>query len=304
MSLLVAAALDATLEEPPERLHPVVWTGRYLDLVAGVVPAEPRGPALALGGAAWAVGAVASVVAAVAVDRAAARLGRPARIAVRGASLWPLLSARMLLREVLAVETALACDTDTGRAALSRIVSRGTRNLDEEEVRGAAIESLTENLSDAVVAPLTWYLIAGLPGAALYRFANTADACWGYRDRRWQYAGRLAARADDVLNLIPARLTAVLLMGSSDWSRLRREARGTDSPNAGWPMAALALRLGLRLTKPGHYVLNPAGAAPVAGDVEDAVRVVRTAICVVVAAGAAAEHLLHRNLHRRQGDRP
>jgi len=304
MSLLVAAALDATLEEPPERLHPVVWTGRYLDLVAGVVPAEPRGPALALGGAAWAAGAVASVVAAVAVDRAAARLGRPARIAVRGASLWPLLSARMLLREVSAVETALATDTDSGREALSRIVSRGTWDLDEEEVRGAAIESLTENLSDAVVAPLTWYLVAGLPGAALYRFANTADACWGYRDRRWQYAGRLAARADDVLNLIPARLTAVLLMGSSDWSRLRREARRTDSPNAGWPMAALALRLGLRLTKPGHYVLNPAGADPVAGDVEDAVRVVRTAICVVVLAGAATEYLLHRNLHRRQGVRP
>ena len=300
MSLLVAAALDATVEEPPARLHPVVWTGRYLDRVAGVVPAEPPGRAIALGGAAWAVGAVASVVAAVAADRATARLGRPARIAMRGASLWPLLSARMLLREVAAVESALDTDTDTGRVALSRIVSRDTRDLGPEEVRGAAIESLAENLSDAVVAPLIWYLVVGLPGAALYRFANTADACWGYRNRRWQYAGRVAARADDALNLVPARLTAILLLGGSDWSRLRGEARRTDSPNAGWPMAALALRLGLRLTKPGHYVLNPTGADPVAGDVEDAVRVVRNTVRVVVAAGAAAEYLLHRN----QGVRP
>jgi adenosylcobinamide-phosphate synthase len=298
--MLVAAALDATVEEPPAALHPVVWTGRYLNGVAGVVPAEPRGRAIALGGAAWAAGAVASVVAAVAVDRAIARLGRPARIAMRGASLWPLWSARMLLREVTAVATALDTDPDAGRAALSRIVSRDTRDLGPEEVRGAAIQSLSENLSDSVVAPLTWYLVAGLPGASLYRFANTADACWGYRDRRWQYAGRVAARADDALSLVPARLTAVLLLGGTDWSRLRGEARRTDSPNAGWPMAALALRQGLRLAKPGHYVLNPTGADPVAGDVEDAVLVVRNTVWGVVAAGAAAEYLLHRN----QGNRP
>lgn len=300
MSLLVAAALDAAVEEPPAALHPVVWIGRYLNGVAGVVPAEPRGRAIAVGGLAWAAGAVASVNAAVTVDRATTRLGRPARIAMRGASLWPLVSARMLLREVSAVETAIETDTEAGRAALSRIVSRDTRDLGPEEVRGAAIESLAENLSDAVVAPLTWYLVAGLPGAALYRFANTADACWGYRDRRWRYAGRVAARADDVLNFVPARLTAVLLLGGTDWPGLRGEARRTESPNAGWPMAALALRLGLRLTKPGHYVLNPAGAEPAGGDVEDAVRVVRNAVWVVVVAGAAAEYLLHRN----QGDRP
>ena len=78
-------------------------------------------------------------------------------------------------------------------------------------MRGAAIESLAENLSDSVVAPLLWYVVAGLPGAALYRFANTADACWGYRSPRWRYAGTVAARADDALNLVPARLTALLL---------------------------------------------------------------------------------------------
>ena len=292
MSVLVAAVLDVTVAEPPAALHPVVWIGRYLDGVAGAVPAEPPRSALAIGGAAWTAGAVVSVAAAVAVDRAAGRVGGPARICVRGTSLWPLLSARMLLREVRAVEGALARDPDAGRRALSRIVSRDTTDLGPEEVRGAAIESLAENLSDAVVAPLTWYLLAGLPGAALYRFANTADACWGYRDRRWQYAGRVAARVDDALNFVPARLTAVLLRGRADWSRLRSEARRTDSPNAGWPMAALALRLDLRLTKPGDYVLNPSGSDPVGGDVERAVRVARNAVLVAVAVAAVAEHLL------------
>ncbi|HWM04991.1 MAG TPA: adenosylcobinamide-phosphate synthase CbiB [Actinophytocola sp.] len=300
MSVLVAAALDAAVAEPPAAVHPVVWIGRYLDGVAGAVPAEPRRSALVLGGAAWAAGAVVSVAAAVAVDRVAGRVGGPARIWVRGASLWPLLSARMLLREVRAVEGALVRDTDAGRRALSRIVSRDTTELSPADVRGAAIESLAENLADAVVAPLTWYLLAGLPGAALYRFANTADACWGYRDRRWQYAGRVAARADDALNVVPARLTAVLLRGRADWSRLRTEARRTDSPNAGWPMAAVALRLDLRLTKPGHYTLNPSGSDPVGGDVERAVRVVRNAVLLAVAVAAVAEHLLKPDKGERQ----
>jgi adenosylcobinamide-phosphate synthase len=210
-------------------------------------------------------------------------------------ALWPLLSARMLVTEVLAVEAALREDCDAGRAALARIVSRETQDLTPAEVRGAAIESLAENLSDAVVAPLFWYVVAGLPGAALYRFANTADACWGYRTPRWRYAGRVAARADDVLNLVPARLTAALLSTPAQARRLRAEARRTDSPNAGWPMAAMALRLDLRLSKRDHYVLNPSGADPSAGDVERAVRLARRTAVVVVLAAAAAEHLIHRN---------
>jgi len=301
VSVLVAAALDAGLEEPPVALHPVVWSGRYLEAAARRVPAEPRGRAIALGGAAWTAGAVVAVAAALAVDRVAGALGRVGGLAVRGAALWPLLSARMLLREVAAVEAALDRDLDEGRAALARVVSRDTAGLDAAQVRAAAIESLAENLSDSVVAPLAWYLAAGLPGAALHRFANTADACWGYRTPRWRYAGRVAARADDLLNLVPARLTAALLVGAPSRAgrgRLRREARRTDSPNAGWPMAALALRLDLRLAKPGHYVLHPAGAEPAPGDVHRAVRRVRTAVLAAAAAATVIDLIRHR------GDRP
>jgi adenosylcobinamide-phosphate synthase len=290
MSVLVAVALDAAVAEPPARLHPVVWTGRYLDRVAPLVPAAPRSRALAAGAAAWLGGASLAWLAGRAADR------RP----LRGVALWPLLSARMLLTEVLAVETALGEDLEAGRAALARIVSRDTQDLTPEEVRGAAIESLAENLSDSVVAPLFWYLVAGLPGAAAYRFANTADACWGYRTPRWLYAGRVAARADDALNVVPARLTAALLTPPAQSRRLRTEARGPDSPNAGWPMAAMALRLDLRLGKRGHYDLNPTGAHPGPDDIAAAVRAAGRAVLVAVALAAAVEHLRNRDQGARR----
>jgi len=133
--------------------------------------------------------------------------------------LKPLLAWRMLRDEVQAVEDALAVSLDAGRQRLSRIVSRDTRALTETEVRESAIETLAENLNDSVVAPVFWFVLLGLPGAVVYRFANTADAMWGYRGmhngRYWEWAGKWAARADDVLSWLPARVTA-LLLGS--WS--------------------------------------------------------------------------------------
>jgi adenosylcobinamide-phosphate synthase len=142
-------------------------------------------------------------------------------------------------------------------------VSRDTTQLSADEVRESALESLAENLSDSVVAPLFWFAVLGLPGAAVYRFANTADAMWGYRSE-WEWAGKFAAWADDFLNLIPARLTAVALlaMRPGRWPTLAQEARRTPSPNSGWPMAAMAVLLGVRLGKPGVYTLNPQGAEP------------------------------------------
>lgn len=292
MSVLVAAALDTLVGEPPSIAHPVVWTGRYLDRAAGLVPSQPPARAALLGGASWLVGATVAVSAAGAAERAAARAG-VAGVVVRGLVLWPLLSARMLLAEVGGVERALQHDVADGRTALARIVSRETTGLTPAEVRSGAIESLAENLSDSVVAPLLWYVVGGLPAAALHRFANTADACWGYRTPRWIHAGRVAARADDALNLLPARITALLL--ARPHPRLRQEARSTSSPNAGWPMAAMALRLDLRLAKRGHHELNPAGADPGTGDVAEALRIARRTTTLAVALAALAEHLIRRS---------
>jgi adenosylcobinamide-phosphate synthase len=278
----------------------VVWVGRYLAAAERFVPAGPPSWSIARGAVAWAGGALAAGLAARAVEGAAERARGPLAVALRGFALWPLLSVRLLLAEVHGVESALRRSDDAGRAALSRIVSRETAGLTPSEVRGAAIQSLSENLSDSVVAPLFWYLLAGLPGAAIHRFANTADACWGYRTTRWEHAGRVAARTDDAMNLLPARVTAALLYRDTRWSRLRGEAARTASPNAGWPMAALALRLDLRLTKRHHYDLNPSGREPGPGDVAAAVRVSGRAAFVAVAAAAVLEHLTCR--HR--GDRP
>ena len=154
----------------------------------------------------------------------------------------------------------------------------------------SAMESLAENLSDSVVAPLFWFVLLGLPGAALYRFANTADAMWGYPGMRggryWQWAGKWAARADDVLSWLPARLTALLLwaaaLGAVRWRDVRTQARVTPSPNGGWPMGAMALALGVRLSKPGVYVLNAAGRVVLAGDAERALRLAARAIAALV----------------------
>ena len=196
-----------------------------------------------------------------------------------GFLLKPLLAWSMLRGEVLAVEEALAESLDAGRERLSWLVSRDTRTLDAVTVRESAIESLAENLNDSVVAPIFWFVLLGLPGAALFRFANTADAMWGYPGMRggryWQWAGKWAARADDVLSWLPARLTALLLwavaLGAVRWRDLRAQVRVTPSPNGGWPMAAMALALGVRLAKPGVYALNPQGREAQAQDTQRAV---------------------------------
>ncbi|RZL93857.1 MAG: cobalamin biosynthesis protein, partial [Variovorax sp.] len=143
-----------------------------------------------------------------------------------------------------------------------------------------------------------WFVLFGLPGAALYRFANTADAMWGYRGTRegraWEWAGKWAARADDVLSWLPARLTALLLCSlplrgrAGVGAATRREARHTPSPNSGWPMAAMALLLGVRLAKPGIYTLNAAGREASAADTHRAIALAsRVVVLLTVAASFA-----------------
>ena len=268
-AILVAFLVDHFLGEPPARLHPVVWMGKVLSSTGA--PWEDSGPAAAYlrGAGLWLLGATASAAAAW-VATAAIRLSSGESVAgiliqavAVGVLLKPLLAWRMLHDEVAKVERALESGLESGRAQLSRLVSRDTAHLSVAEVRESALESLAENLNDSLVAPLFWFGVAGLPGAALYRFANTADAMWGYRGR-WEWAGKWAARADDVLSYIPARLTAALLAVAA-WhspARLGGIARITPSPNGGWPMGMLALALEVRLGKPGVYVLNSSAPAP------------------------------------------
>src|ERR1700738_2753845 len=231
----------------------------------GELPEASR-MALFLGATYWAAGAALVAVVYGFAGAEVAKLPPWLHIVLTAVLLKPLFALRLLLGEVGAVEFSLMRSVECGRARLAHIVSRDTANLDSSEIRESSLESLAENLSDSVIAPLFWFALFGLPGAAVYRFANTADAMWGYRGR-WEWAGKFAARADDLLNLIPARMTAVglLLVGPDRIALLLRlpgEAARTASPNSGWPMGALALSLNVRLRKPQVYALNAHGSAP------------------------------------------
>ena len=286
--LLLALWIDTRWGEPPQAVHPVVWMGHYLNACGKITVRCAPALAFVLGAAAWLLGALITGVSAwwfqavavrqlagftsqLALDNGLAALGS---ITLLAWLLKTMLSWRMLHDEAGAVESALRKSLPAGRERLSWLVSRDTANLTESEVRESAIESLAENLNDSVVAPIFWFVLLGLPGAAVYRFANTADAMWGYRGtyrgQHWEWAGKFAARADDALSWLPARLTAALLMlvtGHYQFSLLRREAAKTPSPNSGWPMAAMAMALDVRLSKPGVYSLHHTGRAATDADV-------------------------------------
>jgi adenosylcobinamide-phosphate synthase len=227
--------------------------------------------------AVWAAGRWVAVAVAVAGEAMADWLAVTVAAVLLALLLKPMLAWAMLQAEVLAVEGALSESLQAGRERLSWLVSRDTSALSEAQVRESAIESLAENLNDSVVAPIFWFVLLGLPGAVAYRFANTADAMWGYKGvykgQNWEWAGKWAARVDDVLNWLPARLTGLLLAWTCGVkpSDLFREALKTPSPNSGWPMAAMALALHIHLGKPGVYVLNPDGSEPRAEHTRQAV---------------------------------
>jgi adenosylcobinamide-phosphate synthase len=297
-ALLLAFGVDRWLGEPPVRCHPVVWIGRYLDWTGRrIAPTAgtampPAWRPLGLGALAWLFGALLVVALATALQHGLREIPPWAAALLAGFALKPLLAWRMLREETAGVECALADSLQAGRARLAQLVSRDVDQLGEAAVRESAIESLAENLNDSVVAPVFWFVLLGLPGAALYRFANTADAMWGYRGERggrvWEWAGKWAARADDLLSWLPARITALLIALAHRglaWGRLRDEARRTASPNSGWPMAAMALALDVRLGKPGVYMLNAQARSPEAAASRQAqVLAARAVVLLLVAA--------------------
>lgn len=259
-----AFAIDWFAGEPPAALHPVVWMGR-------VAAAAER--VLFQRGSIWQLLAGLLVAAAVPAAFALAAAG-----IVSLTTAWPalnLLVAAVLLKTTFAlraldraaaeVQRALGQgDLRAGRRGLQSLCSRDPAALGAPALVAATIESVAENASDSFVGPLFYYALFGIPGAVFYRAVNTLDAMIGYHGR-YEYFGKAAARFDDLLNFVPARLTAALLLLSGairghDIARgartmLRDHAR-TESPNAGWPMAAMAGLLGVELAKAGHYTLG------------------------------------------------
>ncbi len=270
--LILALLLDAALGEPRwlwGRLpHPAILMGRAVDWADQNLN---RGAALYLRGVATMAGLAAL---AICTGWALAQLGWLVEVLVTAI----LLAQRSLVDHVRAVADALRLSPGNARRAVALIVGRDTGAMDGPAISRAAIESAAENFSDGVIAPAFWYLIGGLPGLMLYKITNTADSMIGHRTPRHAHFGWAAARLDDLLNIIPARLTALLiaiphgLVGKRD--DIARDARLHRSPNAGWPEAAMARALNVALAGPRSYngvarsfpFVHPGGAKHIGSD--------------------------------------
>lgn len=286
--IVVAVVTDVAVGEVPPRFHPVVGMGK---VTLSLLRKSPTGlvAQLLFGAGVVFVVAGGSVVAAFTASYGVRQINTElahhlpyisqyaaptVTVVLEGVLLSTLFAIRGLLVAGANMRRALGSSLAHGRAALGHLCSRNSSTLNESELCGATVESLSENTSDSFVAPLFWYALfawcgaPGLCGAAAYRAVNTLDAMVGYRGK-YEYIGKTAARLDDVVNFIPARLTAVLLLASAtlgarpfgfaplrSLSVLWRDHASTESPNAGWPMAATAGALQVELAKHDHYTLG------------------------------------------------
>ena len=269
----VALALIAMLVELcfgyPDALvkaigHPVTWIGRLIDALDTWLNRDAASKGERRAGGIVAVLILIVIVGTVALVIQHELLQLPLGIIAAGFIASSLVAQRSLNRHV--ADVAIAIEKDgiaAGRIAVSRIVGRDTAQLDTAGVARAAIESLAENFSDAIVAPVIWMVIAGLPGAALYKAINTADSMIGHRTPRHEAFGWVAARLDDLVNLPASRFSALVLVAAAAlikdadaagaWRAVRRDAARHRSPNAGYPEAAMAGALGLSLAGPRSY---------------------------------------------------
>jgi adenosylcobinamide-phosphate synthase len=267
LAIFFALLVDLAWGDPPNRFHPVVLMGHWLKWGRKLSPARYR----YLFGIAWILSGLALFTLPwLKFNSRSFSLGA---LFLQVLCLKPVFAYRNLRRRVAEVAEALAeQDLPLARHLLGwHLVSRNTEQLTGQEVGGAAIESLAENLTDSVIAPLLAYGLGGLPAAWGYRFANTADAMWGYRTLELEWLGKFAARLDDLLNWLPSRLTGWLLVVAA-WlvgeeakdaaQTMLAQHQRTPSPNAGWTMSAMAGALGVTLTKRGVYELA-GGVGPI-----------------------------------------
>jgi len=285
--LAVALAIDLVLGEPPRVMHPVVWIGKVaLFLGKG-----------GIGGRRWAqfVYGCGTTLLTMGLFVAPAYF---LLLYLKGINFWlyvivaaALLKYTFSLKELrqaaLGVKVLLLKDKlDEARFELRSLVSRDTRGLPQPLLVSATVESVAENSCDSFVAPLFYFLLLGVPGAIAYRVVNTLDAMVGYHGE-YEYLGKFASRLDDVLNFVPARLTALLLVLAtflsrkdtrSSWQVMLSDHANTESPNAGWPMAAVAGALNVQLEKVGHYKLGRANAHLIPETVDAALKLVLIAM--------------------------
>jgi len=297
MTLLLGLLLERLLGDPQHRLHPVALFGSWVSWVEAHLYRNSR----AAGVVGWLLAVVPPLLLLLLLHHYCWQLSVWAGVVCDALLLWTALGWRSLFEHVRAVLDSR--DEAARRQAVSRIVSRDSESMESGAALRAAIESLAENASDAVVAPLFWFVVAGPVGAVLYRMINTLDAMWGYRTSRFARFGTAAARIDDAANWLPARLTAGLFLLAGrmpDWPLLKLQAQSHASPNAGWPEATLAfaadVRLGGPVMRQGVVDARPwygsAGAREAdAAACDEALRIVRTALLAAALLALAVQYV-------------
>jgi adenosylcobinamide-phosphate synthase len=281
----LAIIIDLTLGDPPNALHPVAWMGKVISLLEkGGLKLRPTGQFI-YGIAMTVLITALFVVPVYFIIFYVWRFNVIAGIIVSALIFKSTFTITGLRRAALQIKNLLHDkNLDKTRFELRSLVSRDTSRLSEPLLASAAVESVAEGTCDSVVAPMFYFLLLGVPGAVGYRVVNTMDAMIGYHGK-YEYLGKFAARLDDVLNYIPARLSALLLIlaaafrksGRRAWQTALREHNRTESPNAGWTIAAMAGALDKRLEKAGHYTFEERGAAPSTKTIDNAVRIFITA---------------------------
>ncbi|MDA0769774.1 MAG: adenosylcobinamide-phosphate synthase CbiB [Chloroflexi bacterium] len=294
--LLLALALDLGLREPPARLHPVVWIGNAISFLDSWLPQSSPAKSVTSGS-----------IMAVCLPLVAGGLAWLAMLGLR--EIGPLayvVGGAVLLKTTFAVkglaqaaqatgEAMQAERLDDARDSLQSLVSRDAQALASPLVAAAAVESVAENTTDSYIGPWLAFALLGLPGAFAYRAMNTLDSMVGYRGR-YEYFGKASAKLDDLVNLIPARISAglILLAGSvrglsvkSGWSVMISAQRLTASPNAGWTIGAMSGLLGVVLEKPDQYRIGEGNRDPDASDIGASVRLayIVAALGIVLALG-------------------
>ena len=285
--LFLAIIIDLTLGEPPRVIHPVAWVGKVASfLEKGDISKRPL--AQLLYGAGMVLVTLALFVApAYFMILYLKSLSFVAYVIVGAVLLKATFSLRELRRAALGVKKLLLEDKlDEARFELRSLVSRDTRALPKPLLVSATVESVAENTSDSFIAPLFYFLLLGVPGAIGYRVVNTLDAMVGYHGK-YEYLGKFASRLDDMLNFVPARLTALLLVlatflsrrdGRKSWQVALSEHAKTESPNAGWPMAAVAGALNVQLEKAGHYKLGNINTPPTSETIDASLELTQIAV--------------------------
>ena len=306
LPLLVGWTLDLLIGDPAWLPHPIVWFGKT---IAAFERHLNKGKYRKAKGAFTAVFLIALVFIITGAIAYGLRLTGKWSMLFDAIIIFYCLAGTTLIREVRQVFLALDRSLDEGRRQVARIVGRDTKELSAQEVRTAALETLAENLSDGVIAPLFWLAILGTPGMLAYKMVNTLDSMIGYKTDRYRDFGCWAARIDDFANYIPARLTALLMVLpkvviKGKWSLVSfvlKNGRKHASPNSGYPEAALAAILDCRFGGP-HYYFGEVFDKPYIGendrpltteDMKKAVRVNRTAEVLMVLLVAAFYLLLY-----------